>query len=71
MRKDKGFRYFLFSCKKIGFLHTLNNLSYDYGMKRTLPFTERQEHMIERFVARKNFINRLIYAWHQMLYGED
>lgn len=42
-----------------GFLDALNNACFDYSFSKTLPFTEKQENVIHRYMVRRNYINKL------------
>ena len=44
--------------KHLGFLNALNNLSFEIGYLRTLPFTEDREIVFERYKLRKAKIQK-------------
>ena len=41
------------------FLSTINRACYEYNFRRTLPFSEERENVVNKYVKRKNFLSKL------------
>ena len=42
-----------------GFLDALNNACFKIAFQHTLPFTEKQENVLDKYFCRKRKINKL------------
>lgn len=57
----KIFKDFIFDCRVCGFWHALNNFIYSVQYRHTLPFSEKQDKILKKWVEREEMIAEYYY----------